>query len=382
MKRILFLGVLALLLAAPAWASFSIYPAMAVQGTNVYLFWTEDNVDPPNKPIHFQRSVDGGNTWMTTLVWTDLTGISDSPAISASGTSVYLTWVNNSAGNNEIYFQASLDGGINWQPRVRLSTTSGASLHPAIASSGSYVYVAWSDNTTGRAAIYFRKSADKGAHWGTTQYLSNPYASINWTDAYDPALAASGAKVYVAWYDSGSPHHDILFRKSATYGQTWSPAKNLSANAGDSSEPALAVVSGKVYAVWQDATSGNYEILLRRSLDGGATWKAAQNLSNNAGASQNPKVVSAGAYVYVAWDDDTYGYTEIHFRRSTDSGLTWKPSVQMTTSLSCIFPALALMSSNIYLLYWAENTPSAWYGFFQKSTDWGVTWTSPKFQIY
>jgi hypothetical protein len=54
----------------------------------------------------------------------------------------------------------------------------------------------------------------------------------------------------------------------------------------------------------------------------------------------------------------------------------------MTTSLSCIFPALALMSSNIYLLYWAENTPSAWYGFFQKSTDWGVTWTSPKFQIY
>jgi len=382
MKRLWVLMFLPLLLAAPVWATFSIYPAMAVQGANVYLFWTDDRTYSPNKPIFFQRSVDGGNTWMTTLVWTDLTGTSESPAISASGTSVYMAWVNNSPGNNEIFFQASLNGGIHWQPRVRLSSTSGASLHPAIASSGSYVYVAWSDNTTGRAAIYLRKSADRGVNWGATQYLSDIYASINWTDAFDPALAASGANVYAAWYDSGPPHHDILFRKSATYGQTWSLAKNLSANAGDSSEPALAVVNGKIFVVWQDATSGNYEIFLRRSTDGGATWKAPQNLSKNAGASQNPKVVSAGAYVYAAWDDNTYGYTEIHFRRSTDSGLTWKTPLQLTTSLSCIFPALAVMNSNIYLLYWTENGPTLWEGFFQKSLDRGVTWAAPKIQIY
>jgi hypothetical protein len=382
MKRILILSVLAMLLTAPAWSAFSVYPAMAVQGANVYLFWTSDSIDPPNKNIQFQRSVDGGATWKTILAWTDLTGTSESPAISASGTSVYLTWVNDSPGNSEIFFQASQDGGINWQPRVRLSNTSGASLHPAIASSGSYVYVAWSDNTTGRAAIYLRKSADRGANWVTTKYLSDIYASTNLANAYDPALAASGGKVYVAWHDTGAPHSDILFRRSGNYGQTWSLAKNLSANAGDSSDPALAIVSGKVYAVWQDATSGNFEILLRRSTDSGTTWKAAQKLSKNTGASQNPKVVSAGAYVYVAWDDDTYGYTEIHFRRSTDSGLTWKTAVQLTTSLSCIFPALAVWSSNVYLLYWAENSPKVWFGFFQKSTNWGVTWPPPKIQIF
>ena len=41
------------------------------------------------------------------------------------------------------------------------------------------------------------------------------------------------------------------------------PLKNLSGNAGTSSRPAIAVSGNSVHVVWDDDTSGNFEMLYR-----------------------------------------------------------------------------------------------------------------------
>jgi hypothetical protein len=46
----------------------------------------------------------------------------------------------------------------------------------------------------------------------------------------------------------------------------------LSNNAGDSADPAIAVSGNNVYIVWEDNTPGNFEILLRKSVNWGARF--------------------------------------------------------------------------------------------------------------
>ncbi len=44
------------------------------------------------------------------------------------------------------------------------------------------------------------------------------------------------------------------------------------------------------FVAWYDNTPGNYEIFFRRSTDNGVTWKPTVNLSTNAGSSLVPQI--------------------------------------------------------------------------------------------
>jgi hypothetical protein len=52
----------------------------------------------------------------------------------------------------------------------------------------------------------------------------------------------------------------------------------------------VTTVGANVYVTWQDATPGKYDIFDIRSDDNGSTWKAIQNLSNNAGTSTHGQI--------------------------------------------------------------------------------------------
>ena len=45
-----------------------------------------------------------------------------------------------------------------------------------------------------------------------------------------------------------------------------------------------------VYVVWHDDTPGNFEILYKKSTEGGVNFGATVNLSNNAGGSSNADI--------------------------------------------------------------------------------------------
>jgi hypothetical protein len=95
--------------------------------------------------------------------------------------------------------------------------------------------------------------------------------SIGTRDIVDDAMAAAKPSldsVYIVWSEQDS---DILFKRNAI---SFDPSINLSNTTGKSLRPALAVSYNDVYVVWSDDTTGtrNFEILYRRSTDGGASF--------------------------------------------------------------------------------------------------------------
>ncbi len=315
-----------------------------------------------------------GAGWMTTRL-TTTSGDSGSPKIAVDGSAVYVVWTDDTPGNGEIYFRKSIDGGVAWQITQRLTTNAGDSESPAIAVDGSNVYVVWEDATPGIAQIYFMKSEDGGNHWKAARALTNNKTA----KAGKPAIAVVGATLYVAWHNDDSAKGGncwIALTKSADRGVGWQAAKTLSGNSGsaDARNPAVAAADSGVYVVWEENTSGNYEIYLRKSTNGGAVWQASVRLTTNSGSSNSPAVAAMGSTVYLAWSDTTPGNPEIYFRKSADQGATWQSGLRLTNNSGrSEAPALAVNDSSLDVV-WNDDTPGNFEITHRQSTNGGGAW--------
>ena len=119
-----------------------------------------------------------------------------------------------------------------------------------------------------------------------------------------------------SWHDNTPGNFDIFYKRSTNGGANFTePIKNLSSNAGESGDSTIAVSGNNVQVVWDDNTSGNFDILYRRSINGGSTFpNLIKNLSNNAGASFNPEIAVSGNNVHVVWEDSLPGDSDILYR--------------------------------------------------------------------
>jgi len=76
------------------------------------------------------------------MIWAILLALQVSPRNAISGNNVYVVWRDNTPGNNEVFYRRSIDGGASFGSTVNLSNNDGSSTSPFIAVSGSNVYVA------------------------------------------------------------------------------------------------------------------------------------------------------------------------------------------------------------------------------------------------
>ena len=85
-------------------AGYSYVPAIAVDGSNICVVW--EDYTPGNYEIYFKKSDDGGATWATNKRLTNNAGDSQYPAIAADGSNIYVVWQNfiPTPANYEIYF--------------------------------------------------------------------------------------------------------------------------------------------------------------------------------------------------------------------------------------------------------------------------------------
>jgi hypothetical protein len=92
--------------------------------------------------------------------------------------------------------------------------------------------------------------------------------------------------------------------------------KRLTWNAGTSVAPAIAEdLFGHIHVVWHDNTPGYKEIFYKKSTDNGATW-SAKRLIWNVDNSYDPVVTTnSNTDIHVAWKDDTPGRYEIYYRK-------------------------------------------------------------------
>jgi hypothetical protein len=300
-----------------------------------------------------------------------------------------------------------------WTPPAALNTNaasdSGGDALPQVTTDGAGNWVAvWQSYQD----IQVARSTDNGATWTYPAALNTNSGS----DMY-PQVTTDGAGNWVAVWDSGGdpysplgPDRDILVSRSTDNGVNWTPAAALNTNAGhDGGDDKWCQVTtdglGNWVAVWNSNTNlgGNdgpdWDILVARSADNGASWTTPAALSSYAFVDSNgevmPQVATDGGGNWVAvWKCanglvDTIGYDgDIVVSRSTDNGATWTTPVALNTNAGSDsgadeYPQVTTDGGGHWLAVWKSyDTLGGTIGtdgdiLAARSTDNGATWTAP-----
>jgi hypothetical protein len=186
------------------------------------------------------------------------------------------------------------------------------------------VYLAYSvfvgnDNNI-RTKIIFTQSTDCGATWATPQKLSETY-TINQgaSVAVDPS---NRNNVYVAWrrFKGGTDLDSIILAKSTNAGASFAKGvvvKSITpfeqgttgASIRTNAYPTMAVDNGgRVHIAWsqRDPISGDGQIVVITSLDGGTSWSLNPNpidVPPGRGHQFMPSMTFAAGKVTIAWYD-------------------------------------------------------------------------------
>jgi len=102
--------------------------------------------------VWLRRSLDNGASFGSPIRITTNTYFSGYPSLAASGTYVYVAWMDNtpvsgSGSQPEIWIRVSSNYGASFGSPIRISTNTGSSVRPFVAAYGTYVYIAWEDDT-------------------------------------------------------------------------------------------------------------------------------------------------------------------------------------------------------------------------------------------
>jgi hypothetical protein len=177
-----------------------------------------------------------------------------------------------------------------------------------------------------------------------------------------PQVTAEGNNVYVVWQDNTSGNYDVYFAHSQDNGKNFESVKNLSKNNGTSELPQVTAEGNNVYVVWQDNTSGNYDVYFKSSSMNGTKFKSTRNLSKNNGTSEFPQIESHKDLFYVIWKDSTNGTDRMFFKegvKDNSTSLTEFGSLIKVTSTGNILRPELSAGTNFFSSVWVSNLANA-----------------------
>jgi hypothetical protein len=267
-----------------------------------------------------------------------------------------------------------------WEPDVRLTENADSSLMywgmvHSLAASGDTVHVVWYDKSDGNWEIYYMRSTDQGLSWEPATRLTNDPESSG-----GPSIAVCGSFVHVTWCDRKTGNPEIYYIRSTDGGTTWEEEKQLTDDPASSFGPDLSVSGANVYLVWVSSSydTGIREVHYRNSTDGGITWQPDTWLSYNSYIAYNPSLASSGEDVLVVWNDRRDGHLEIYSKRSSDGGLDWEEDVRVTNNPgSSQLPSLAISGLFTHLVF-CRYENQIYKLFYNQSVDGGLTWGEEK----
>jgi hypothetical protein len=209
------------------------YPKVAAYQNKVYVIWNVgiigDNTNPGNinnnnnnnndsrtgNGIYLTKSFDNGRTFDDTLKLNAIWNSVGESQIAASGDSVYVVWGGNPdervAGN--LFYTSSLDNGISFSEARTLTERNTLNAEVAATNNGNEVYLAWQGVLPDEnEEIFIKKSEDNGATF--TEINENVSNNEGISECTSISISEDSRKVYLAWEDSPSGNHEILFARN------------------------------------------------------------------------------------------------------------------------------------------------------------------------
>jgi hypothetical protein len=268
-----------------------------------------------------------------------------------------------------------------------------------------YVYAEW----IAANGIGFARSTDGGYRFGRPQLL--PRSNGGW----DPAVAVGpNGAVYAAFMNSTKQHSFPVVAASFDHGKTFPQVSALvprkRGNWGDRDFIAVAP-NGTLYLTWDYGPSakkvtyicthggscafatGDLNVVLQRSTDGGKTWGPIIHISPGfpaSGGDSAPLLVEPSGRIdleyqgYHIYNRKTYAMNPAHtyFTSSADGGKRWSAPVRvgpprLTMSLAewWIDGAIGSDSAGNLYITWDSQAGRRDIGWLSYSTDHGRTWS-------
>jgi hypothetical protein len=336
---------------------------IAVYQNNVYVVWSDASTG--NGDIYFKRSMDNGTTFAEAEnISINSTGLSYFPQLATVGSNIYLAWVDNTPGNNEIFFRYSNNTGESFRGAREISKTLSVdgeyALFPRISAVGSNVYVVWQDRVSGNYEIFLRESNDRAGTFSGIKNLSRN----NTGDSISPQIASSGNNVFVVWTDQEHDKSEIFLRASADNAAKFGGLKNVSWSAGDSYDPRVAVAgNGSVYLLWEDSSfrEFTFDMVFRASHNSAETFEDKVNIGRFVGEiADYGQMTSSGNSVFVLWSEaPRYSYPptySIFLEPSRDSGMSFDDAINLSPGQgNSIEPQIAVSEINrTVFVVWSE----------------------------
>jgi hypothetical protein len=294
----------------------------------------------------------------------------------------------------EVFFARSTDNGATWTPDVRIDhgTRMGRdSIRPALGWNGNRAVAVWSDfrTSSGYREVWSDVSRDDGATWGTSDVRVNSGTD----DAFNVRVAMNSGSIVAVWEElllDRSRH--IMAARSTDTGMTWSANRvDHAPSMKIASSPAVALVGSNVFVAWQDNRNGQTDIYLNRSTDTGATWRSTDTRMDTdamgSHASERVDVAADSAnHVIVTWQDvrNGTGY-DIYARVSGDNGVTFASSDQRldTTPIETdsLRPSVVSLASGHAAVVWIDNRWGRPNLYARTTSDGGATWSATDAQV-
>jgi hypothetical protein len=296
------------------------------------------------------------------------------PAVqtSANGQYVYVSWTEGSGG---IYSSVSSNGGNTWSTPLKISKSGGTTQFPVMITGDGYetfnsgdVYVAWAQTVSKVLQIFVASSTNNGASFKTAQ--------VSTGGGITPALAASGSDVYVTWFQNtpcpvtalnplnattGTGQKGCIYVDSSTSnGGSWS--KSVELNPSSKGEAQVVAEGNDVYVTADGTYFSSYGVTTSNWDGNGTTltgWTEPIQVygfysydptspSTNCNSfppptgcltsfGREPWIAASGLDVYVTWEavnlsSSTALYSDYGVT-STDGGVTWYPGT--CNALTC-----------------------------------------------
>jgi hypothetical protein len=326
------------------------------------------------------------------------------------------------AGANIDNFYRSTDGGITWTESHLVSNLLGVWGDPVVMfdSLGNLYYGHLSNPISGWwiDRIVIQKSTNNGLTWNDGVGVGwNVYPNAQdkeWL-AVDHTQSPYKGTIYVTWTEfdnygssNSSDSSRIRFSKSTNEGETWTTAKTISDVSGDcidsdnTDEGAVPCVgpNGEIYVSW----AGPLGLVFDKSTDSGETWGNDVFISNIPGGwdfdvsgisrcNGLPITmcdISNSPYrgnIYAVWSDQRNGATDtdIFLSKSTDGGITWSSPAKVnddntTRHQFFVWSAIDPSTGHLWFVFYdRRNTTGASTDVFvAKSTNGGNTFENFK----
>jgi hypothetical protein len=354
----------------------SLDPQIEASGNNVYTVWGDDSgVDADT---FFKRSDTSGDSFQSTK---DLSNGKNGEAveqhIAKEGNNVYVVWSEGVGADRDIYFKRSTNNGASFGSTINLSNDDGFSEKPEIAVVGDNVYVVWVDASSDeqgdqQSQLFFKRSTNDGASFGSLKKLDIIRESLF------PRIAASDNNVYIAVTGGSEDHEEVFFGKSTNKGSSFSEFISINNNVQNSSAPEIAAEGSNVYIIWTDGSltvpplNGGEHAFFKRSTNSGASFGSIKDLGPARHGSQQVDTISSN--VYFVWIN---GDGNIAFKASTNNGASFGSTKILSSNGNADSPQIS-SSGNAVRIVWAGGTSGNSDIFFRASGNEGDSFGSIK----